>query len=575
MIKKWIIKSPIDSTTVELFRSELKINSTLATLLLQRGISTFHEAKAFFRPELEDLHDPFLMKNMQKAVDRLQEAIDNNESILLFGDYDVDGTSAVSLMYSFLGEYYGNLHYYIPDRFKEGYGMSKEGIDFAKKNNCSLLIALDCGVRSVDVIQYANEQGIECIVCDHHEPGEQLPEAILLDPKQKDCPYPYKELCGTGVGFKLLQAWCEKNQLPKEKLFLQLDRVAVAIGADIVPITGENRILALHGLRLLNENKRFCFKVLVDKAKRSFPLTLTDVVFTIAPRINAIGRLDHGKKAVDLMLCQTAEELKDIATIIEEANATRKELDADILEEALQQLEDDPFYANSKSTVVFNPNWHKGVVGIVASRIIEKHFKPTIVLTEHEGVLTGSARSINDFNLYAALEECAELLIQFGGHQFAAGLSLKKENFEAFRTKFDQVCASQLSTSDLIPIEWVDTTLHFSQLYEESESRLKVPKFKRILSQMEPHGPGNMKPQFLSENVFSSSINVLGEKHIKLKVVQPDSDVVLDAIGFFMADKLDLVAEGVSYDLLYTLEVNAWKNQEMLQLNIKDIRPTV
>ncbi len=575
MIKKWNVKSPIDSTTVEQFRSDLKINATLSTLLLQRGISTFHEAKAFFRPSLDDLHDPFLMKNMLLAVNRLQKAIDHQENILLFGDYDVDGTTAVSLMYSFLGEYYGHLFYYIPDRFKEGYGMSNAGVDYAKENNCTLIITLDCGIRNIDCIAYAKTLGIDAVVCDHHEPGDELPDAIILDPKQSDCSYPYSELCGAGVAFKFLQAWCEKSNIPKENLFLQLDRVAVAIGADIVPVTGENRILAFHGLRLLNNEKRYCYKILVDKAKRSFPLTLTDVVFTIAPRINAIGRLEHGKKAVELMLAQNDQDIKTIAGVIEEANVYRRELDADILEEALEKIKNDPFYQTSKSTIIYQPDWHKGVLGIVASRLIEQSFKPTIVLTKHDGILTGSARSINTFNIFEALTACEDLLLQFGGHQFAAGLSLLPENFNAFREKFDEVCQNRLSNAEMIPVEQVDTYLEFNQLFEKDESRTHIPKFKRILSQMEPHGPGNMKPQFLTTNVFAESIFILQEKHLKLKVCQSNSDVVLEAIGFNMADKLDMVADGVAFDLLYTLEVNAWKNSESLQLNIKDIRPTL
>ncbi len=576
MTKKWIIKEPINSTITEDFRSSLKINATLATLLMQRGINSFDAAKDFFRPNLEELHDPFLMSGMQAAVQRLDQAIENEENILLFGDYDVDGTTAVALMYAYIGEKYGHLHYYVPDRFKEGYGLSKEGIDYAIEKKCSLIITLDCGIRNVDLIQYGVEQKIDFIVCDHHEPGETIPNAIILNPKQKDCPYPYKELCGAGVAFKFLQAWTISHKWDLENLYLNLDRVAVAIGADIVPVTGENRILAYHGLRLLNQEKRYCYKLLVDNAKRSFPLSLTDVVFTIAPRINAIGRLEHASKAVELMLASNAEEGKSLSKELEEANKFRRELDAEILEEALSILENDPFYRTSMSTVVYHPTWNKGVVGIVASRLIENHFKPTIVLTESEdGILSGSARSINTFNIYDALDKCSEHLIQFGGHQFAAGMTLKKENFEAFRTKFDEVCKSILAPSELIPIEIVDIELGLNEIFESDEARNKVPKFKRILAQMEPHGPGNMKPQFLSKNLYATDSKILGEQHLKFKVMDTESDVIVDAIAFFMADKIEYIADGVPFDLLYTMEINSWNNKQSLQLNVKDIRPTL
>lgn len=574
MIKKWIIKEPVSSTLVEPFRSTLKINPTLATLLMQRGIDSFDAAHQFFRPKLEDLHDPFLMKDMEKAVLRLDKAINEGESILFFGDYDVDGTTAVALMHAYVGQHYDKLHYYIPDRFKEGYGLSQEGIDYAKERDCKLLIALDCGIRSVDLID-ANPE-IDFIICDHHEPGEQLPKALILNPKQTDCPYPYKELCGTGVAYKFLHAWTLHNNWPMEELYLNLDRVAVAIGADIVPVTGENRILAFHGLRLLNSEKRCCYRALVSNAKRSFPLTLTDVVFTIAPRINAIGRMKHGSTAVELMLATSNKDADLLSADLEESNTYRREVDAEILEEALEILQKDEFYWDSHSTVVYNPNWNKGVVGIVASRLIDKHFKPTIVLTKNEdGKLAGSARSINSFNIYEALQKCSEHLIQFGGHAFAAGMTLEENQFEAFRKRFEEVCKQSILPSELIPIEIADIELTFKEIFEENEPRTIVPKFKRILAQMEPHGPGNMKPQFLTRNLFAIETRLLNDSHLKLKVVDTESDVMLDAIGFFMPDKMEFVAEGVPFDLLYTLEENSWKDKKTLQLNIKDIRPTI
>lgn len=574
MIKKWIIKEPVSSTLVEPFRSTLKINPTLATLLMQRGIDSFDAAHQFFRPKLEDLHDPFLMKDMEKAVLRLDKAKNEGESILFFGDYDVDGTTAVALMHEYVGQHYDKLHYYIPDRFKEGYGLSQEGIDYAKERDCKLLIALDCGIRSVDLID-ANPE-IDFIICDHHEPGEQLPQALILNPKQADCPYPYKELCGTGVAYKFLHAWTLHNNWPMEELYLNLDRVAVAIGADIVPVTGENRILAFHGLRLLNSEKRCCYRALVSNAKRSFPLTLTDVVFTIAPRINAIGRMKHGSTAVELMLATSNKDADLLSADLEESNTYRREVDAEILEEALEILQKDEFYWDSHSTVVYNPNWNKGVVGIVASRLIDKHFKPTIVLTKNEdGKLAGSARSINSFNIYEALQKCSEHLIQFGGHAFAAGMTLEENQFEDFRKRFDEVCKQSIPPNELVPIEIADIELTFKEIFEENEPRTIVPKFKRILAQMEPHGPGNMKPQFLTRNLFAIETRLLNDSHLKLKVVDTESDVMLDAIGFFMPDKMEFVAEGVPFDLLYTLEENSWKDKKTLQLNIKDIRPTI
>lgn len=575
MEKKWIIRQPIDSTTIEAFRSELKVSPTLSELLLQRGIKTYKEAEDFFRPKLENLHDPFLMKNMDLAVDRLNEALQNNEKIILFGDYDVDGTTAVSLMYLFLSKHHSNLDYYIPDRYEEGYGLSKKGIDFAVENDFSLMILLDCGIKSVDLIEYGNSLGLKFIVCDHHQPGEVVPNTIVLDPKQRDCNYPYKELCGCGVGFKLLQGLIAKNGWDLVHLYELLDLVAVAIGADIVPVTGENRILTHHGMRLLNENTRVPFKSLLTLAKRSFPVTLTDVVFTIAPRINSAGRLYSGRKAVELMISEDQKMIQELAQAINEYNTERRSLDEETTAEALEILNTDKWYAQAKSTVVFHETWHKGVVGIVASRLIETQFKPTIVLTENNGTLTGSARTVNDFDIYEAISLCEDLLIQFGGHTHAAGLTLKKENFEAFRSRFDEVVKNSITLHDQIPNEEIDIEIDFKDLYERHENRTTIPKLKRILKQMEPHGPKNMKPMFYTKNVYTKKYQILKEHHLKLHITQPDTDVVVEAIGFNLAHKELEIAEGVPFEIIYTLESNIWNEKETLQLNIKDIRSMI
>lgn len=575
MEKRWLIKNPIDRTLVDAFRSELKVDSVVAELLLQRGISTYDEAKNFFRPSLEDLHNPFLMKDMDKAVARMQLAIDSNEKVLFFGDYDVDGTTAVSLMMTYFSTILQECDYYIPDRYEEGYGVSKKGIDFAKENGFSLIISLDCGIKSVELIDYARSLDIDFIVCDHHEPGDVLPNAIILDPKQKDCDYPYKELCGCGVGFKLIQGIIQKNNWKLEKLYELLDFVAVAIGADIVQITGENRILCHHGMRLLNEQPRLAFKTLLTYAKRSFPVSLTDVVFSIAPRINAAGRIYTGRTAVALMVSNDETEIKNIAEAINNYNADRRELDQQITEEALEQLAKDKDFDSRKTTVVSDENWHKGVVGIVASRLIEHYFKPTIVLTRSNGSYTGSARTVNDFDIHHALVQCEDLLEQFGGHVHAAGLTIEAANLDKFKARFEEVVAATITTEDLRPEEIIDLDLEFNDIFHHQENRMMLPKLKRILNEFEPHGPGNMKPVFISKNVYSKDIRILKEKHLKLVVTQPHSDVALEAIGFNLAEKEEDVALGVPFDMIYTLESNNWNGRTTLQLNIKDVRPSV
>lgn len=571
MQKRWFIKSTPESTDVEQFRSELKIDRITAELLLQRGIQSYEEALAFLEPKLEDLHDPFLMKDMDRAVARLSKAIDENQKILLFGDYDVDGTTAVALMYSFLKKEV-SVEYYIPDRYKEGYGLSLQGIEFAEQNNFDLIISLDCGIKSVELIAQAKEKGIDFIVCDHHTPGDVLPDAIVLDPKRKDCEYPYKELSGCGVGFKLLQGYLKQSDRSYNELWPLLDFLALSIGADIVDVTGENRILAYYGLKVLNKRSRTAFKELVELAGKSFPLNLTDVVFTIAPRINAAGRLRSGRYAVELMTSENIDEIRALAREIDAYNLERRSLDQTITQEALALIESDEDFDKKVTTLVWKEGWHKGVVGIVASRLVEHHYRPTIVLTEADGKLTGSARSIEGVDLYQALSNCADLLEQFGGHTHAAGLTIKKENLEAFIDRFDKEVAKVITKEMMTEEQVIDLSVHFSEIYNQGEDRMKLPQLIKRLRRFEPHGPGNMRPVFTSVNVLSKDIRVLKEKHLKIRMFQPDADLMIDAIGFNLGNKEDMVTYGLPYEVAYTLEINRWNNRENLQLNIKDLR---
>jgi single-stranded-DNA-specific exonuclease len=575
MTKRWFIKESPSIEQVKQLSEQLSINNALSTLLIQRKILNYEAAQDFFRPNLKNLHDPFLMKNMEEAVNRIELANKKNERILLFGDYDVDGTTAVALMWEVLSQLHSNIDYYIPDRYKEGYGISFAGIDYAEATFCSLIIALDCGIKAHDKVNYANEKGIDFIICDHHEPGETVPDAIILDPKQKDCTYPYKELSGCGVGFKLLQAYFEKNELDFGVLYKNLDLLAISIGADLVPITGENRILAYFGLEMINKKPRLGFDELLKQAKKTLPLSMTNVVFIIAPRINAAGRIHEGKKAVQLMISQNEDELGLLAKSIEEDNIERRALDKKISDEALEMLESDSNFENQISTVVFNDNWHKGVIGIVASRLIEKHYKPTIVLTKIEDKYTGSARSIKGLDIHDALDECTLYIEQFGGHSFAAGMTIHKDNIHLFKSKFEEVVREKLKKEDTVPIQEVDYELNFIELFEANENRNLVPKFKRIIDQLEPHGPGNMKPVFISKNVYVEDVRLLKDLHLKLILTQPGTGITMAAIGFNLGDKIDLVLSKDPIDILYTLETNEWNNQISLQLNIKDIRLSI
>jgi single-stranded-DNA-specific exonuclease len=575
MEKRWFVKEGVENERCEAFRQEIKSDRVLASLLLQRGIEKYDEANAFFNPDLNDLIDPFLMKGMKEAVNRVAQAIENNERVLLFGDYDVDGTTAVALMYSFLSQHTDKMDYYIPDRYKEGYGLSQQGILYAEERKVDLIISLDCGIRSVELIALARSKGIDFIVCDHHEPGSKVPECIVLDPKQKDCTYPYKGLSGCGVGFKLLQALCIQNQWNLDALYDLLDLVAVSIGADIVDITGENRILAFHGLQKLNTRPRPAFSELLSLAGKELPVTLSTVVFTIAPRINAAGRLRSGRFAVELMISSDQKEIERIAREINEDNQQRRTIDQDITKEAIAMIEADKWFETSKSLVVYNERWHKGVVGIVASRLVEKYFKPTIVLTESNEMATGSARTVNDFDIHAAISECGHMLEQYGGHCHAAGLSMKTQQVLEFKEAFEQTVATRIQPEDLSPELRIDLEIRFDEIFRQGEDRFSIPRLKRNLLRFEPHGPGNMQPVFLSRNIYAIDTRILKEKHLKLTLIDPESDVILQAIGFDLADKADDVAAGVPFDIVYTLEVNSWNGKQSLQLNIRDIRPSI
>jgi single-stranded-DNA-specific exonuclease len=486
----------------------------------------------------------------------------------------VDGTTAVALMHEVLKNHHKELGFYIPDRYSEGYGISTAGIDFAKSNGYSLIIALDCGIKAIEKVDYAKSLGIDFIICDHHEPGEIIPNCIVLDPKQADCEYPFKELSGCGVGFKLLQGFYTKMNLDFNPLFEQLDLLAISIGADIVPVIGENRILCYHGLKLLNEKPRAAFQELIELAGKKFPLNLTDVVFIIAPRINAAGRLRTGKAAVELMISTDQDELTRLAKEINADNSERKNIDKEITEEALEQVASDPSFASKSSTVAYKETWHKGVVGIVASRLIETHFRPTIVLTKSNGLITGSARSVNNFDLYRALLQCEDLLEQFGGHKHAAGMSLKPENLDVFKNRFEEVVARTISIEDKTPIQKIDVSINLDEIHG-SESPHQIPRLKKMIEIFEPHGPGNMKPVFHTSNLFTTDARILKDVHLKLKVIQPNSRLQYEAIGFNLGHKETEAASGIPFEMAYTLETNEFNGKKTIQLNIKDLREMI
>lgn len=574
MHKRWHFKQLPEPDLVRAIEQELKVSPLMATLLAQRKLIDRKAVSNYFEPLVTQLHDPFLMQNMDRAAERVLQAIRNKEKVMVYGDYDVDGTTAVTLVYSVLRNYLPAI-YYIPDRYEEGYGLSFKGVDTASEEGVSLLIALDCGIKEVEKVAYAREKGIDVIVCDHHTPGEIVPDCIVLDPKQEDCQYPYPELCGCGVGFKLMQALFTLLGGPQETLYGYLDLVAIAIGADIVPVTGENRVLCKLGLDQLNNHPRPGIEALLKQALKPLPVNLSTVVFTVAPRINAAGRLESGMRSVELLLTERAKEAETIAKEIDDYNQDRKLLDARITEEALDQIMEDGFFANRKSTVVFHKDWHKGVVGIVASRLIESHYRPTIVLTESKGLATGSARSVERFNVYEAISACAHLLTQFGGHQHAAGLTMPLENVDAFREAFDQYVQQNLEVSEEIPELGIDLEIRLHQLFNAGESVAQVPRVMRMLERMEPFGPGNDKPVFCVRSVYARSYRILKEAHLRVEIMDPATGIVLPAIGFNLADKADLVAAGCAFDCAFTLETNTWNDKTTLQLQIRDLRETV
>lgn len=561
---RWTIKPKPSQEKVKQLSQALNIEENIATLLIQRGIETYDEARQFFRPTLNDLHDPYLMKDMDKAVSRIEKAISTNENILVFGDYDVDGTTAVSLVSSYLKTYYPNIATYIPDRYDEGYGVSFKGIDYADDNGITLIIALDCGIKSIDHVAYAKERNIDFIICDHHRPGEILPDAIaVLDPKREDCNYPYDELCGCGVGFKLIQALAQNRNQTITDLIPYLDLVATAIAADIVPMTGENRVLAKFGLDVINTNPRPGIQAMIQNLKKKV-LTITDVVFIIAPRINAAGRIKHGNYAVELLTEFDLAQAEEFASQIEIFNADRKDLDKQITQEALLQIETNA-EENKFTTVVYQEDWHKGVIGIVASRLIETHYRPTIVFTKSGDKLAASARSVKDFDIYNALEASSEYLEQFGGHMYAAGMTLKEENYEAFRNKFEQVVQESIHPDLLTPEISIDAEINLNDIND---------KFFRILKQFEPYGPQNMTPVFSSKNITDTGYGkTLGkeEEHLRLFVKQ-DKGEGLAAIGFGLAKKINIIEHQKPFEAVYSIDENEWNGNVSLQLKLRDIR---
>ena len=560
---RWTLKAEPNLDTIRQLSKELSIDFSLSKLLVQRGIDDFGKAKKFFRPSLEDLHDPFLLKDMEFAVSRIEKAIENQENILVYGDYDVDGTTSVSMVSSYLKTITPNINTYIPDRYKEGYGVSYQGIDFAVDHNISLIIALDCGIKAIEKVAYAAQKTIDFIICDHHKPGDQIPKAVaVLNPKRNDCSYPYKELCGCGVGFKLIQAIASKRNQRIDDLTQYLDLVATAIAADIVPITGENRVLAYYGLQVINTNPRNGIKALIHQVNKK-KLTITDVVFIIAPRINAAGRIKHANYAVELLTEMNFDTAIEFAASINLFNLERKELDKKITYEALQQIESADEKENF-STVVYSENWHKGVIGIVASRLIETYYRPTLVFTKSGDKLAASARSVRGFDVYDALQKCTEFIDQFGGHKYAAGLTLDPKNYSAFKNKFEEVVKTSIDKKLLTPEITIDSELELSEV---------TPKFFRILQQMGPFGPGNMKPVFSTSSVRD---NGYGKKvgternHLKLSILSGADKKTYNAIGFGLGNKINLIEN--DFDVAYHLGENEWNGITSIQLLLKDIK---
>jgi single-stranded-DNA-specific exonuclease len=578
MDKRWVTKETSDREVVKNLAQELNIDLNLSELLVQRGIKTFEEARAFFRPSLSNLHDPFLMKDMDLAITRIEEAIKGNQKILVYGDYDVDGTTAVALVYTFFHKFYDLLDFYIPDRYIEGYGVSFKAIDYAAENSFSLIIALDCGIKAVEKVKYANEKGVDFIICDHHRPGSELPPACaVLDPKRADCPYPYKELSGCGIGFKLVQAYAQKNNFPFEDLTQYLDLVVVSIASDIVDITGENRILAFYGLKLMNVQPRPGLEAILrysnvqkkpEGTGEGFfnkELTITDLVFLVGPRINAAGRIESGRNSVRLLICEDLDEALRQGEKIDNYNTERKNLDTLATQQAIEMIGLDERLKTAKSTVIFNRDWHKGVIGIVASRLTEHYYRPTIVLTLSGELITGSARSVKDFDVYDAIDSCSDLLEHFGGHKYAAGLSLKPENLQAFTDRFEEAVTLKLNGKELVPEIDIDTVLPLSNINS---------RFFNVLKQFSPFGPGNTSPLFRTDGIIDAGgSRIVGKNHLKLYVVHPEiSGGPFSAIAFQQGDHFGKIEKGIPFNICYHVEENEWNGNVSLQLNIKDIK---
>ena len=578
MVKRWVVKDNENSEVIQHLAEELSIDPVLSKLLYLRGVTSFEDARDFFRPTTNMLHDPFMLKDMDLATKRIFSAIENNEKILIYGDYDVDGTTAVALLYSFLKEFYSNVDFYIPDRYSEGYGISFKSLDYASENNFSIIISLDCGIKAVKQVKYASERGIDFIICDHHRPGEIIPPAYaVIDPKQNDCPYPYKELSGCGLSFKMVQAISNKNNIPFSDIENFLDLVVISIAADIVPITGENRVLSYFGLKHINFNPRPGIESILfysnvfrknqpdEKTIFTKEITITDLVFLVGPRINAAGRVASGNSAVELLICEKMADTHDLSVNIDSNNTERRSLDLEITKQALKKIEEDPALKTSKSTILYDPDWHQGVIGIVASRLTESYYKPTIILTQSNDMITGSARSVKDFDIYDAINACSDYLENFGGHKYAAGLSLKPENLPAFSEAFENYVKENITNEMLVPEIEIDVKIN---LYDISD------KFLRILKQFEPFGPGNSKPVFITQNLTDrGSARIVGNNHLKLKVSHPDNPrKEFNAIAFQQGHFLPGIQQGKTFDITYNIEENTWNGHTSTQLNISNIR---
>ncbi|MGF7138941.1 single-stranded-DNA-specific exonuclease RecJ [Roseimarinus sediminis] len=567
--KVWKVKDPGDRNDVKHLSAELNVDMTVANLLAQRNVHTFEEAKAFFRPRLADLHDPFLMKDMDKAVERLHLAIERQEKVLIYGDYDVDGTTSVSMLYLFLKDYIEQLDFYIPDRYSEGYGISPKSIEFAADNHYTLVIVIDCGIKAIEKIAYARTRHLDYIICDHHNPGDRMPDAVaVLDPKRPDCTYPFKELSGCGVGFKFLLAYCIRYDKPIPKLYDLLDLVVVSIASDIVPVVGENRVLAYYGLKKLNSNPSTGLKTLINNSGiASTEISINDIVFKIGPRLNAAGRIEHGKKSVELLICEDQEAANRMGEEINSFNEIRKSLDRDITQEALDLIANSEELTARKSTVLYNRDWHKGVVGIVASRLTDVYYRPTVILTESNGMATGSARSVKNFDLYEAIDYCSDLLESYGGHMYAAGLTMKIENIKRFESRFEEFVRQNITKSQQVQTIDVDAKLQLSEI---------TPKFTRILKQFEPYGPHNMTPVFITEDVFDAGTSrVVGKngEHLKLDLVEPNgSSKRFPGIAFSQADKFPLIESGLPFDICYSIVENEFRGRTSMQLLVRDIK---